>query len=177
MNLDTKPQKYDPISMLFHWMMGGAIIALLVIGWLMGNMPALGKFWWYGLHKSIGFLILILLPVRLYWRSINVTPENTSVPLLRCAARLNVVLLYILMFTMALSGFVMSDAGGHGINLFNVLPVPLLFAKNPDMAKISHTIHVWAPFALAGLIGLHVFAAMYHHFVKRDHTLTSMLPR
>jgi hypothetical protein len=38
------------------------------------------------------------------------------------------------------------------------------------------TVHKAVGFSLLGLIALHVSAALFHHFWRRDDTLTAMLP-
>jgi hypothetical protein len=38
------------------------------------------------------------------------------------------------------------------------------------------TVHEYGADLLVGMIALHFAAAMFHHFVKKDHVLTSMIP-
>jgi cytochrome b561 len=38
-------------------------------------------------------------------------------------------------------------------------------------------LHIRLSYAGMSLVGLHIAAALYHHFVRRDDVLTRMLPR
>jgi cytochrome b561 len=38
-------------------------------------------------------------------------------------------------------------------------------------------LHTWISYAGIALVGLHVSAAVYHHFYRRDDVLRRMLPR
>jgi hypothetical protein len=48
--------------------------------------------------------------------------------------------------------------------------------KNRPLAHQLLSLHKIVGFSLLGLIVLHVSAALYHHFWRRDDTLTAMLP-
>ena len=44
------------------------------------------------------------------------------------------------------------------------------------MANVAKTIHFWARFVLIALIAMHVGAALFHGYVKRDGVLSRMWP-
>ena len=46
----------------------------------------------------------------------------------------------------------------------------------PLNAKAAYDVHVFVVWSLFALIGLHVAAALFHHFVRRDGILIRMLP-
>ena len=60
---------------------------------------------------------------------------------------------------------------------FGLFQIVSPFAKNADLAGPFATLHVTFAFSLLGLIALHIAAALFHHFVKRDAVLRRMLPR
>jgi len=50
--------------------------------------------------------------------------------------------------------------------------MPALIEKNRRWAQQLLTVHKSVGFSLLGLIALHVSAALFHHFWRRDDTLT-----
>ncbi len=57
---------------------------------------------------------------------------------------------------MSLSGFVMSDAGGHAINYFGLYELPLLLKDMKFFASYAHDIHAIAAPIGCTIIGLHI---------------------
>ena len=49
-------------------------------------------------------------------------------------------------------------------------------ASNPGVFHPAEKIHQWLAYALFAVAALHAFAALYHHFVRRDSVLVRMLP-
>jgi cytochrome b561 len=84
---------------------------------------------------------------------------------------------------MPLTGWVIVSASPLGIPtvLYGIVPLPHIgfVAGHPQKAAIE-TAASWAHWGLAifaaTLIVLHMAAALWHHFAKRDDVLTRMLP-
>src|SRR5262245_46554648 len=59
-----------------HWIAAAAILVLLVHGWWMTHVTArperLANYAW---HSALGYDLLLLLLLRLLWRSLNAVPE------------------------------------------------------------------------------------------------------
>ena len=97
---------YGLIAKLFHWLIGIAIIGLLVIGFIMVSMlPSADKWQLYAMHKAIGVVVLFFVLLRLLWRFINVKLElPADLPLWqKLASKITHYLLYIFMFLMPVS--------------------------------------------------------------------------
>jgi cytochrome b561 len=62
------------------------------------------------------------------------------------------------------------------VDLFFIGQLPAVIEKNRPLAQQLLTVHKSLGFSLLGLITLHVSAALFHHFWRRDDTLTAMLP-
>jgi cytochrome b561 len=65
--------------------------------------------------------------------------------------------------------------------LFGVIHWPHLpfFENAADRKELSHgfaELHEYLAFAMIGLLGLHVLAALKHHFINRDAVLSHMIP-
>ena len=172
-------KSYTCTLKFLHWFMGFIIIGLFVAGFVMTSMaPSDLKWTTYGLHKSLGFVMLILVFVRILSRMMRPPKikDHSISPLHYFLIKVSVPVLYLIMLCMALSGFIMSDAGGYAINLFSLYELPLLLTNTKFLAEYAHTIHVYAAPVGATIIGLHILAALYHHFILKDDTLKRMMP-
>ena len=172
----VKPKKnYSPASKMMHWLAALVIIGLLIVGMVMEEMAnGPDKFELMGLHKSFGVVALILLALRIPLRLINPVlplPGTPAADVLK--AKAIKALLYILMFVMPVSGILMSQAGGHPVAMFG-LELPSLLAENEELHEIFEAVHGIASKVLIAAILLHVAAALFHHFIKRDDTLKRM---
>ncbi|HEY4124582.1 MAG TPA: cytochrome b [Rhizomicrobium sp.] len=182
--------RYGSISIALHWLIAALIIINLAGGLYMSTLP-------HGdpslplivmLHKSTGLTILTLSVLRLVWRLMNPwqpLPLDMS-PLLRAAARFTHILFYVLIIAIPLSGWAMvsssvrSNAPILWYGLFEWPKIGFLAALPPDQKKgWGHTFgetHELLAFLAIALIVLHVGAALYHHYIRRDGVLRRMLP-
>jgi len=76
------------------------------------------------------------------------------------------------MIGMPLSGWLLLSAAGKPIPF----DLPALIEANKELASQIKEIHEVIGTTGYFLIGLHVVAALYHHLVVRDDTLTRILP-
>ena len=177
-------ERYSGVSILLHWLIGIMIIAAFILGVYMTDLPDdyPGKYTQlYMIHKSVGVLIFGLVALRLLWRLSHATPvyPATMPAWQKAAAKGAVWGLYGLMFAIPLSGWAMSSAGGHPIRIFGLeaLQLPMLLAKNPELAHDIAEVHELLAFVMMGLVGVHAAAALKHHFIDKDGVLRGMLPR
>lgn len=174
----SNPTRYNAVAQALHWSIALLILGMLPLGWYMSSLGFTPlKFQLIQLHKSIGILILLLVVLRILWRmSTKVPALPAHMPLWQKAgAHLSHYGLYYLMFSMPITGYIMSDAAGYHPTFFG-LPVPILTDPNPETASFLATLHETFAFAIVGLIALHVAAALYHHVWVKDDTLRRMLP-
>ena len=87
------------------------------------------------------------------------------------------VALYGLFFAVPLIGWAYSSAAGFPVVLFGQLPLPDFVSPDKDLAALIKPWHEISAFALAGLVVLHVAAALKHQFVDRDGLIGRILPR
>ncbi len=178
MHLKNSAQYWGAVAWLFHWVLAVLIVWMIFQGNEMEGME-MGdeKIAQIFLHKSMGVLILLLVLLRLAWRSANPVPaplENTP-PLKVLASRINHWLLYLLLLLQPISGLVMSTSAGYPPNFFGLWQFPQWLPKNESLAETLNTVHATGWWLLALLAGLHVLAALHHHFVVRDRVLRRML--
>lgn len=170
MALKNDSSSYGSLSKTLHWLMAAIIITLIGVGIYMADLPketAEQKqyaFQFYGLHKSFGVVILLLIVVRLAWIRISPAP---ALPAVFDAKEQKIVkglqaLLYLLMLLLPLSGYLMSNAGGHPINFFGLGELPALVGESESLGEFAHEAHEIMGFAMLFLILLHMAGAVKH---------------
>jgi len=171
--------EYGSVAKFFHWLMFLLIAALLTAGFIMTGMEnSPDKFRIYGLHKSIGAIVLVLALLRLGWRMRNAVPMlpqwmRRSEQFLAHASH---AMLYALIIVMPLSGWMMSSAGGFPVSVFGLFTLPDLVAPDKVLAGTLRDLHGLLAYIIIGLVTLHALAALLHHFYYKDNILRRMLP-
>lgn len=163
---------------LLHWMVAALVLAQIALGWVAVSLRMsplkLELFVW---HKSIGLVVLALVAVRILWRSANATPAPPAATAAweRCAARASHLLLYLVLIAMPLTGWVLNSAANVPFRIFRLVPLPAIVAPNEEAAELAGRAHLALFVVLAALLVVHVAAALWHHFVRRDDVLIRML--
>lgn len=171
---------YRPTARLLHWLVALLVIATIPAGTVMvqEGLPRWLQDGLFMFHKNVGVVILLLVLFRLAWRAANPPPPlPASVPGWQARiARLNHAGMYLFLVVMALSGYIRVVSGGFPLELWDALGVPRLAPRSDAVANTAKTIHFWARFVLIALIAMHVGAALFHGYVKRDGVLSRMWP-
>lgn len=131
---------------------------------------------WLDLHRSFGLSILALVVLRVIARlRFGREPVVVTTPLLHRVSALGQAALYVAMLALPLLGWAQSSARAHRFKLFDI-PLPSLIAHDPERADQIAEWHEALAWAFLALILGHFVAALYHHFVRKDGVLRSMLP-
>jgi cytochrome b561 len=85
------------------------------------------------------------------------------------------ITLYVAIFLMFLTGYLISTADNRGIDVFNWFTVPALGAFFENQEDIAGNIHEWLSYSLIGLAVIHLLAALKHHYVDKNDVLKRML--
>jgi cytochrome b561 len=155
------------------------ILAAFPLGLYMHDLPLSPfKLRLYSYHKWIGVTIFLLTVFRLSWRITHRPPPlpDTMRGWEKIAAEIAHYLLYILLFIIPISGWLMSSAKGFQTVWFGVIPLPDLVGKDKFLGNLLQQVHVILNYAMLGVLLAHVGAALKHHFIQRDDVLTRMLP-
>ncbi|HEX8783568.1 MAG TPA: cytochrome b [Steroidobacteraceae bacterium] len=171
--------RWGALAQFFHWLIVVLLIVQVTLASLADDLPpGTKKLALLARHKSVGITILMLVILRLLWRSLNLTPllPDTLKPYERVLARFTHATLYVLLFAMPLSGWMMSSARGFPVSWFGLFTLPDLVPKNRSLYEALLTTHQTLAWVLAAVVTLHVAAALKHHFMLRDHVLRRMLP-
>ena len=74
-----------------------------------------------------------------------------------------------------ITGWLYSNASGRPIVYLGLIPLPNLVAKDKVLAGDLKEFHETGAVVLAIAAGLHLLAALKHHFIDHDDTLRRML--
>ena len=168
---------YTRTAIALHWTIAALIITAFTLGWIMTDLAIsplkLRMFNW---HKWVGITVLGLFFVRLLWKLTHRAPPLLPMPAWqRISAHALHGLLYLLMLAQPITGWLYSNAAGFPVVYLGLIPLPNLTGKDKALAEIYEERHSLVGWILLAAIGLHVAAAIKHHFFDRDDTLRRML--
>jgi cytochrome b561 len=171
--------RYGSLSIGLHWLM--LLLFIAVYGSIelrelfeKGSDPReMLKSW----HFMLGILLFVLVWPRIAARLSGPAPAVVPEPekIQQLAAKLLHLALYVLMIAMPISGYLLLSAAGKPIPFFG-LELPALIDTDKELAKQIKEVHEFVGSTGYFLIGAHFVAALYHHLIVRDNTLTRMLP-
>jgi len=179
MTIRNTTSRWGAIAQLLHWAIVVLIIVQVTLASLADDLPlGMKKLALLARHKSFGITILGLAVLRLLWRWMNPTPPlpDTLKPYERVLAKFTHAALYILLFAMPLSGWMMSSARGFPVSWFGFFQLPDLVPKNKTLYDLFLGTHEALQWVLYTVVALHVLAALKHHFMLKDDVLKRMLP-
>jgi cytochrome b561 len=174
-------ERYTTTAVMLHWLLALAIVGIFALGLYMTSLsmsPTRLKL--YNWHKWAGITILTLSALRLLWRLSHRPPELPAAIVRhmpawqRFAHHATHAGLYLLFFAVPLMGWAYSSAAGFPIVLFGVLPLPDFVPVDRELAEALKPWHGRLAFALAGLVVLHILAALKHQIVDRDGLIARM---
>lgn len=174
-NSDTT---FGIVNIAIHWITALFVFGLFGVGLWMVDLSYYSE--WYrtapDLHKSFGLTLLALTLFRVLWKLINPSPKPLSSNKLETiSGKLAHFAIYALLFTIMISGYLISTADGRGIEWFWLFEVASLGEFVPNQEDIAGDIHEWAAYILIGLVVVHMIAALKHHFIDKDKTLIRMI--
>jgi cytochrome b561 len=171
---------YGTVAKTLHWLILSLLVVQFMIAW---TMPDIEKDtrpdMLINLHLSMGIAILLLAGVRALWRFIHPVPLLVDgMPAWQHrSAQATHALLYALVIIIPLMGWANASARGWTIDLFGIGRLPPLVPKGTALGTELGGAHAFLSTVLLVLVGLHVAAALYHHFWLKDRVLLRMLPR
>jgi cytochrome b561 len=162
--------RHHPLLVALHWLLAVLIVAMLCVGFFkLATMPSSDpeKIGILLVHMSLGMSILALMAIRLIVRLSTARPTAaaTGHPRLDRIAPVTHYAFYVLVFLMAATGLATAIVAGLNRSVFQGTgePLPSSFAAYP-----SFVAHGYLALLLAGLVVLHLAAALYHQFFLKD---------
>ena len=176
MQIKNTHQHYGLISSLFHWVSAVLVISTFSVGFYLESLSwGIEKFNLVDIHASIGCVIVSLVVVRVLWRFNSPPPKpivkNKIQGFAIYLVHLTLLLLLIALFS---SGYIMISSGGNPVKLFDVFFMPEL-QQSSSTSKRFRNFHEILAWVFIAMLSLHVLAALYHHFIKRDSTLRRII--
>jgi superoxide oxidase len=179
MSLLNTPTRYGSLSIGLHWLLLALLVAVYACIELRelypkGSDPREALKTW---HFMLGLSVFVLVWLRLIFMVIGHIPQILPEPpkWQQILARVVHWLLYLLMISMPLLGWLLLSAAGKPIPFFG-LELPALIGKNKETADLIKEIHQTGGTIGYFLVGLHAAAALFHHYIVGDNTLKRMLP-
>lgn len=175
--------RYTKVAMALHWLLALMILGMFAVGVYMTDLPfSPQRLKLYNWHKWAGITFLALTLLRLVWRVTHRPPALPAVVIKAMpgwqtrAYHATHHLMYLLFFAVPLVGWAYSSAAGFPIVWFGQIALPDLLPADKALAELIKPLHELSAFCLMGLAGLHVAAAVKHHWVDRDGLMNRMLP-
>lgn len=170
---------YDPVARGLHWLTVWLVLAEYIVGSLMPHIRVGIPFVLsIRLHLALGSGLLLVVLVRILWRLTHRPPPEPPLPAWQKGlARATHFALYLTLILMPLAGWASASAHGFAVHVFGILPLPALVPFRAHIGFRLGDVHADVLYwILLALIILHIGAALYHRFVRRDSVLSRMLP-
>jgi cytochrome b561 len=183
MGFRNSDREWGSFSKLLHW-----TIALLIIGSSIFVLHVNDSTWWFkstplifiqyiNVHKTFGLLALLLILIRIWWRTRERVPVTDSLtPFEQKWSHRTHVALYVLMVAVPLTGWISSSLFGSPTKVFGWFTIPPITPKYKPALPVAYWTHFTLAWMILTLAAFHAGAALYHHFVRKDRVLKAMLP-
>ena len=177
--LRNSAERYGVVAQLLHWTIVALVIVQFTLGFSAQGLPiSLQRLVLLSRHKSVGMTILALTLLRLAWRAYSPPPRlpGGMSRMQELAANGSHALLYALLLTMPLVGWITSSASHLTVSWFGLFEFPNLVGPDPRLAHIAKAVHFTMAWTLLVLVCLHALAACWHQWWRKDGLLLRMLP-
>ncbi len=169
---------YSATARALHWITAALVLIMLPLG------VAITNEWGgalqdplYDLHRSIGAAIIPLVILRLGYRLMHPPlplPEDIP-PIQQLAARATHWGLYELLIEQPFAAWVATSAYRAPIMVFGLFELPPIWPQDRPLSGLLFVVHALIGAAIACLAAVHIGAALYHHFVRKDRVLLRMI--
>lgn len=171
-----RPLIFHWATRVIHWVSVLVLIALFASGLWMVSLDYYNP--WYqsapDWHRSVGLTLMIVSVLRVgLYRLPKPKPLASHAIWEHCLSVWLRVSMLVLLFTMFVSGYLITTATGASIDVFGFVNVPSIIQLE-YLEEYAGEVHAWSAWALVALAGLHSLAALKHHFFDHDMTLRRM---
>ncbi len=179
--MTISPPQRNLFSIMMHWLTLLLLIVLTASVFLREDLEGKSlKLLLLNAHRSLGLLVLIIaVPRFLLWIKYEISHQKISPShfWLRFSATAAHLAIFALLFVLPVLGWMASNARGQTVSLFGLVNFPTLTVLDTDYADDLVHYHELGAWLIMGLVVMHVGAALWHHFVRRDDVMSNMLLR
>jgi cytochrome b561 len=180
MQLTNSKLRYGAIPQAVHWLTALFVIVGFLLGQFGDDLPK-GSVRDLGFltHMTLGQCVLLLLAVRLVWRFTDPPPLAEATPfgrLVEIAAKVSHFMLYALLVVVPFLGIIVQLKRGHDLPILGLFDFASPWPADRAIARTILGLHAYLADALLIMAGIHACAAIVHHYVWGDRTLSRMLP-
>lgn len=177
---NVSPIRYNALTISLHWLSAvlvlGAIALIEMKGWFPKDNPLRDgvKLW----HFQVGAIVLLATLIRFACLLLGRRPEPVAAKgsLERRLGAAAHGLLYLLLLALPVSGLLVLIVAGKPVSLFG-WSLPVSPEGGKEAAKGIKSIHEFFGNAMIAMIALHLLAALWHQFFRRDGLIQRMLPQ
>jgi cytochrome b561 len=163
---------------VLHWITAFLILSMIPLGVVIANeWGGSAQDSLYDLHRSIGATVIPLVVLRLIYRWTHPpVPLPDDIPAIqRLAAHATHWGLSALLIVQPITGWIAASAYRAPVRVFGWFNLPPIWPENRVFSDQLFLVHGLIGIAIAGLVGAHIGAALYHHFVRKDRILMRMI--
>jgi cytochrome b561 len=169
---------YTLTARVFHWVTAALVLFMLPLGLVIAHDwggPLQDQL--YDLHRSIGALIIPIVVARAVYRWRHApAPLAADIPAIQqLAAHATHWALYVLLIVQPFVGWIGTSAYRAPIIVFGLFELPPIWPEDRGFSDRVLHLHGLIGLAIACLLAAHIGAALYHHFVRKDHVLMRMI--
>jgi cytochrome b561 len=172
MSNTEQPKRYHPVHVTLHWLTALLVFMPLLVGFFVfARTPDAQEAQMLGMHKWIGIILGVVVILRVVTRFVfkRPAPADAGHPALNLLGKVVHFFLYVAIFGMLFTGDSLDEAYG----------LERIMAGNGTMPENlfvypERLLHGNAAYILAALVVLHIGAALYHQFIRKDNLLARM---
>lgn len=195
------PRRYHPVHVTLHWLVALGIFINLYLGIFVFTQRGRGGFQFQTIHMAVGIAILVFLLIRLVMRFTAKRPADATAghKLLDIVAKVVHYGLYLSVLAVTVLGLVFSLQTNRLQSAFTgsrpefngsrqefngpppgfTPPAPGTFPNGRGgfpggFGSPLLIVHRLVAYLVALLVGIHILAALYHQFIRRDNLLARM---
>jgi cytochrome b561 len=168
---------YRVAQKVVHWLMALIIMLDLFVAQKFGGFMAVAdRLESRGDHGSLGTILAVLLVVRVALRLIyGAPPLPVGMPQWQIvAAKLGHGLMYFAMLGLVTTGVISALNATDPVMIFQSVTLHI-GNLDEDQFQFLRQFHEFFTYLMMALIGVHIVAAGYHHFVAKDDSTRRML--
>jgi cytochrome b561 len=175
----SRSEGYTATAKVLHWLIVAILIVQFIVAW---TMPHIGRNTQpevlINTHFTVGMIALAIALVRLGWRLTHREPAPLDgIPAWQTVSAHAVHwLLYALIVIVPFLGWINASWRGFPVVMFGLEFPKLVATRAPGWGWTGDVHGLLANYLMLALVGLHVAAALYHHFIQHDGVLQRMLP-